>query len=81
GKNRQVRIAAYKEALKTIGQPDREELVVEKGLTLLDGTALVHRWQSWDDKPTALFAAHDQVSAGLDLEAIANGKRIPEGLA
>lgn len=35
GKNSQVRIAAYKEALKKIGQPYREELVVEKALTAL----------------------------------------------
>lgn len=40
GKNSQVRIAAYKEALKKIGQPYREELVVEKALTPLDGKAL-----------------------------------------
>ncbi|CDG25620.1 MULTISPECIES: LacI family DNA-binding transcriptional regulator [Bacillus amyloliquefaciens group] len=81
GKNSQVRIAAYKEALKKIGQPYREELVVEKALTLLDGKALFHRWKSWDDKPTALFAANDQVSAGLYLEAKANGTLIPEELA
>lgn len=54
---------------------------MEKVLTLLDGKALFLRWKSWDDKPTALFAANDQVSAGLYLEAKANGTRIPEELA
>ncbi|MBT2573591.1 LacI family DNA-binding transcriptional regulator [Bacillus sp. ISL-51] len=81
GMNSQVRIAAYKEALKDIGQLYREDWVVEKAITMLDGKALFHKWKKWRDKPTALFAANDQVSAGFYLEARAHGARIPEDVA
>ncbi|KXZ18028.1 LacI family DNA-binding transcriptional regulator [Bacillus nakamurai] len=79
--NSQVRIAAYKEALRDIGQPYREDWVVEKAITMLDGKALFHKWKKRRDKPTALFAANDQVSAGFYLEAKAHGARIPDDVA
>lgn len=79
--NSHFRIKAYKEALEEIGEVFREDWVVEKAITINDGKALFHKWKKWKEKPTAIFVANDQVSAGLLLEARAQLVKVPDELA
>ncbi|MDO8224741.1 LacI family DNA-binding transcriptional regulator [Bacillus cabrialesii] len=81
GMNSHFRIKAYKEALEEIGEVLREDWVVEKAITINDGKALFHKWKKWKEKPTAIFVANDQVSAGLLLEARAQLVKVPDELA
>lgn len=81
GMNSHFRIKAYKEALEEIGEAFREDWVIEKAITINDGKALFHKWQKWKEKPTAIFVANDQVSAGLLLEARAQRVSVPDELA
>ncbi|APH68287.1 LacI family DNA-binding transcriptional regulator [Bacillus sp. LR_5] len=81
GMNSHFRIKAYKEALEEIGEAFHEDWVVEKAITINDGKALFHKWKKWKEKPTAIFVANDQVSAGLLLEAKAHLVSVPDELA
>ncbi|NTU26290.1 LacI family DNA-binding transcriptional regulator [Bacillus tequilensis] len=81
GMNSHFRIKAYKEALEEIGEVFREGWVMEKAITINDGKALFHKWKKWKEKPTAIFVANDQVSAGLLLEARAHKVKVPKELA
>ncbi|ASB89864.1 LacI family DNA-binding transcriptional regulator [Bacillus sonorensis] len=81
GVNSHYRLEAYKEALAAIGEPYRDEWVFERSLTIADGQTLFSAWSRMDDKPTAIFVANDQVSAGLYLEARKHQVQIPENLA
>ncbi|QXG62471.1 LacI family DNA-binding transcriptional regulator [Bacillus spizizenii] len=81
GMNSHFRIKAYKEALEEIGEAFHEDWVVEKAITINDGKALFHKWKKWKEKPTAIFVANDQVSAGLLLEAKAQRVSVPDELA
>lgn len=79
--NSHFRIKAYKEALEEIGETFNEEWVIEKAITMNDGKALFHKWNNWRERPTAIFVANDQVSAGLLLEAKAQKVSVPDELA
>lgn len=79
--NSHFRIKAYKEALEEIGEAFREGWVIEKAITINDGKALFHKWKTWKEKPTAIFVANDQVSAGLFLEAKNQRVSVPDELA
>ncbi|MGM0948734.1 MAG: LacI family DNA-binding transcriptional regulator [Bacillota bacterium] len=81
GMNSHFRIKAYKEALEEIGEAFHEDWVIEKAITINDGKALFHKWKKWKEKPTAIFVANDQVSAGLLLEAKAQRISVPDELA
>ncbi|MBL4968279.1 LacI family DNA-binding transcriptional regulator [Bacillus halotolerans] len=81
GMNSHFRIKAYKEALEEIGETFNEEWVIEKAITMNDGKALFHKWNNWRERPTAIFVANDQVSAGLLLEAKAQQVSVPGELA
>ncbi|MEC1434266.1 LacI family DNA-binding transcriptional regulator [Bacillus spizizenii] len=81
GMNSHFRIKAYKEALEEIGEAFHEDWVIEKAITINDGKALFHKWKKWKEKPTAIFVANDQVSAGLLLEAKAQRVSVPDELA
>ncbi|MEC2183008.1 LacI family DNA-binding transcriptional regulator [Bacillus spizizenii] len=81
GMNSHFRIKAYKEALEEIREAFHEDWVVEKAITINDGKALFHKWKKWKEKPTAIFVANDQVSAGLLLEAKAQRVSVPDELA
>lgn len=81
GVNSHFRLAAYQEALEAIGEPYRDEWVFERSLTITDGQKLFSKWSRMDEKPTAIFVANDQVSAGLYLEAKKHRVDIPGTLA
>lgn len=81
GMNSHFRIKAYKEALEEIGEAFHEDWVIEKAISINDGKALFHKWKKWKEKPTAIFVANDQVSAGLLLEAKAQRLSVPDELA
>ncbi|MCO4851063.1 LacI family DNA-binding transcriptional regulator [Bacillus vallismortis] len=81
GMNSHLRIKAYREALEEIGEAFREDWVIEKAISINDGKALFHKWKNWKEKPTAIFVANDQVSAGLLLEAKARRVLVPDELA
>lgn len=79
--NSHFRLKAYKEALAAIGEPYREEWVFERSLTITDGQKLFSEWKGMEEKPTAVFVANDQVSAGIFLEARRHQVDIPGSLA
>ncbi|MSN99729.1 LacI family transcriptional regulator [Bacillus paralicheniformis] len=81
GMNSHFRLEAYKEALAAIGEPYREEWVFERSLTITDGQKLFSEWREMKEKPTAVFIANDQVSAGMFLEAQRHQVDIPGSLA
>ncbi|CAN2252157.1 LacI family DNA-binding transcriptional regulator [Bacillus vallismortis] len=81
GMNSHFRIKAYREALEEIGEAFHEDWVIEKAISINDGKALFHKWENWKEKPTAIFVANDQVSAGLLLEAKARRVLVPDELA
>ncbi|KAF1680924.1 MULTISPECIES: LacI family DNA-binding transcriptional regulator [Bacillus] len=81
GMNSYFRIKAYKDALEEIGEAFREDWIIEKAITINDGKALFHKWNKWREKPTAIFVANDQVSAGLLLEAEKQRVSVPGELA
>ncbi|MBG9770000.1 LacI family DNA-binding transcriptional regulator [Bacillus vallismortis] len=81
GMNSHFRIKAYREALEEIGEAFHEDWVIEKAISINDGKALFHKWKNWKEKPTAIFVANDQVSAGLLLEAKARRVLVPDELA
>ncbi|EEL49329.1 MULTISPECIES: LacI family DNA-binding transcriptional regulator [Bacillus cereus group] len=49
--------------------------------TIQDGANVLHRILNMEERPTAIFAANDQVAAGLLTEAKKHGIRVPEDLA
>ncbi|MGN9865798.1 LacI family DNA-binding transcriptional regulator [Bacillus swezeyi] len=81
GVNSHFRLTAYKEALAAIGETYREDWVFERSLTITDGRKLFSEWSRMEEKPTAVFVANDQVSAGLYLEARRHNVDIPGRLA
>ncbi|MGG3623225.1 LacI family DNA-binding transcriptional regulator [Bacillus gobiensis] len=81
GINSHYRIKAYQDALEDIGEPYKEEWVMDNLLTMSDGETLFHRWVMLKEKPTAMFVANDQVSAGMLLEAQKHSVPIPDDLA
>ena len=79
--NSHFRLEAYKEALAAIGEPYREEWVFERSLTIKDGQKLFSEWREMEEKPTAVFIANDQVTAGMIPEAQRHQVDIPGSLA
>jgi DNA-binding LacI/PurR family transcriptional regulator len=75
------RIRAYKDTLKAIQEPLREEWIFYQCLNIEDGVGVVHKILEMNERPTALMVTSDQVAAGIIIEAGKKRIEIPHDLA
>lgn len=76
-----ARQAAYEEVLQEIGEPYREEWILDGCIDLEDGAAIMDRLTGMEERPSALLVTGDHVAAGLIYEAEKRGLSIPQELA
>lgn len=76
-----VRQMAFNDFLTREGQPYPHEWMMYDCMTEEDGVRVLHRLLKMEKRPDALIISSDHVAAGLIIEALKNGIRIPEDLA
>lgn len=76
-----ARKTAYEEVLKEIGEPYREEWILDGCIDLEDGAAIMNRLMDMRERPSALLVTGDHVAAGLIYEAEKRDISIPQELA
>lgn len=76
-----ARITAYQAMLQELGEPYREEWILDGCLDIEDGAAIMERLLGMKERPSALLVTGDHVAAGLIYEAGRRGFAIPEELA
>jgi DNA-binding LacI/PurR family transcriptional regulator len=79
--NSKNRERAYRNALTAAGEPVREQWMFHNCYSIEDGVNVVHAILNMKERPTALFAASDQVAAGIVTEAKRLGIAVPDELA
>ena len=72
---------AYEEVLKEIGEPYRQEWILDGCIDLEDGAAIMDRLSAMEERPSSLLVTGDHVAAGLIYEAEKRGLSIPQELA
>jgi len=78
----QARLAGHLSALAGAGlRADDDELVVSSPFTYAGGRASGARLLDLPDRPTAIFAAGDEIALGILEEARRRGIRVPEDLS
>ncbi|HEU5343280.1 MAG TPA: LacI family DNA-binding transcriptional regulator [Ktedonobacterales bacterium] len=75
------RFAGYRQALAEAGIDYDPALVVHGDFTTPGGQAATERLLALADRPTAIFAANDQMAYGVMVAAGAHGLRVPRDLA
>ena len=75
------RFLGYRQALEEAGIALNPALIVQGDFTPPGGYAAAKRLLSMADRPTAVFAANDQMSYGVMEAAGALGTRVPDDLA
>lgn len=75
------RYGGYMEALSSAGMAANPNWFFTRIGTLEDGRKTLHQIMGLSEKPDAIIAGSDEVAAGMVLEAVSNGIRIPEDLA
>ena len=81
GTNSLLRERAYKEFMRKIEEPYREEYIFENCLYMEDGVRVIDAIKEMESPPTALLVTNDQVAAGMVTVSGEKGIRIPEDLA
>lgn len=71
----------FRDTLIKHGQTIRPEYIVEGGYTFESGIAGAERLLDQSPRPTAIFAANDEMAAGIYHVALLRGIRIPEDLS
>ncbi len=77
----QWRLAGYRSALLRAGLPCDPALVVAGEFTFDSGLAAGARLLAMDPRPTAIFAANDDMAAGVMRAAAERGLRVPQDLS
>lgn len=77
----ELRRDAYRRTLDRHGAPVRREWEVAGGFTIAGGAEAGHRLLTLDHRPTAVFAASDEMAMGVLVAARDLGLRIPEDLS
>ncbi|EMA6341556.1 LacI family DNA-binding transcriptional regulator [Bacillus cytotoxicus] len=72
---------AFADVLQTAQRRVQPDWMFYQCYTMQDGAKVLHRILNMKERPTAIFAANDQVAAGLVTEAKKQGLHIPEDLA
>jgi len=77
----QARLAGYLSALSEAGIRADDDLIVSSPFTYAGGRASAARLLDLPDRPTAIFAAGDEIALGIMEEARLRSIRIPEDLS
>jgi len=75
------RLNGYLEGLKTAGLDYRDVYIQQGDNSIESGEEAASRLLELNDRPTAIFAANDDMAAGVVREANRRGLRIPEQLS
>jgi LacI family transcriptional regulator len=73
------RHAAFRDALDRC--PGAEEISEAGDFTFAGGSAAAEKMLALDKPPTAVFAANDDMAAGVIAVAVSRGMRVPEGMS
>ncbi|UNK17563.1 LacI family DNA-binding transcriptional regulator [Paenibacillus sp. N3/727] len=76
-----ARIDVYRKILAELGEPLREEWILDGCLGMEEGAAIMQRLWDMPERPSAMLVTGDHVAAGLVWEAGRRGVSIPEELA
>lgn len=76
-----ARLAGYKKAMMEANLTIKDEYIVEGGHRYKSGYVCAQQLLSLEDKPTAIFAASDELAFGAIRVAMENGISIPDELA
>lgn len=77
----QERLDAYRQALRSIGAQDPDELVEHCGVTLEEGYRAAHRLLGRSPRPTALLVINDLLALGVLRAVHERGLRVPEDVS
>jgi DNA-binding LacI/PurR family transcriptional regulator len=75
------RLAGYHDSLRSAGLPLDPSLEVDGAFTLAGGTEAGHELLARPDRPTAVFAASDEMAIGVLRAARELGLRVPEDVS
>ncbi|WP_424680829.1 LacI family DNA-binding transcriptional regulator [Frateuria sp. YIM B11624] len=75
------RLAGYREALAAAGIEEDPALVVQGGFTFSSGVAAAHELFALEHRPTAVFAANDDMATGVMWAAGEYGLKVPHDLS
>jgi LacI family transcriptional regulator len=75
------RLQGYREALQEHGLPWRQDRVASGDFTFASGLAGAERLLALEPRPTAIFAANDDMAAGALAAAQARGLKVPAELS
>lgn len=76
-----ARIDAYHEVLQELGEPLRQEWIIDGCVNMEDGAAIMKRLAEMPLRPSAMLVTGDHAAAGLLWEAGKLGIAVPEQLA
>ncbi|WP_106766740.1 LacI family DNA-binding transcriptional regulator [Paenibacillus faecalis] len=76
-----ARMSEYEKVLSELGEPLREEWILDGCLDMEEGAAIMKRLLDLSERPSAMLVTGDHVAAGLVWEARRLGISIPEELA
>ena len=76
-----IRMQGYERALREAGQPFCSELIVPGAFTYRSGMEATERLLALEEPPTAIFAANDDMAAGVIAAAHRAALRVPEDLS
>ena len=76
-----ARLTGYKNALEEANLPIIEDYIVEGGHRYKTGYTSAQQLLNLEDRPTAIFAASDELAFGAIRVAMENGIKIPDELA
>jgi len=77
----QARLAGYLSAMSEAGLRPDDDLIVSSPFTYAGGRASAARLLDLPDRPTAIFAAGDEIALGIMEEARLRSIRVPEDLS
>jgi LacI family transcriptional regulator len=75
------RVAGYREAMAAAGLPEEPELVVQGAFTFGSGVAAARELFALKQRPTAVFAANDDMATGVMWAAGEYGLKVPHDLS
>ncbi|HWU75092.1 MAG TPA: LacI family DNA-binding transcriptional regulator [Rhodanobacter sp.] len=75
------RLAGYRAAMAAAGLPDDPELVVQGEFTFGSGVIAARQLLALESRPTAVFAANDDMATGVMWAASEAGLKVPQDLS
>jgi LacI family transcriptional regulator len=75
------RLAGYREAMAAAGLPEDPALVVQGAFTFCSGVAAARELFALEQRPTAVFAANDDMATGVMWAAGEYGLKVPHDLS